>query len=205
MDACYGGLAVTRAVRAGSMRFLHDMMQRLSRQVLTAGKADEVVADLGGPLPNHSVFTGHLINALKGAAADNQGNLTAWGVTTYVYQRVSSDDSSHQTPHYGHLHGDGDMIFLPLPKAPTDEELSKGTDVLFAVPALLDRKDDPSMTEIDRLKELLLEPRHRISLFDLIAQRTRETMSLTADDYFKVQGLVTQENFVERLSNYEKL
>ena len=46
MDACYGGLAVTRkTIPPGSMRFLKDMLQRFSRQVLTAGKADEVVAD----------------------------------------------------------------------------------------------------------------------------------------------------------------
>jgi uncharacterized caspase-like protein len=40
MDACYGGLAVTRSLAPGAMRFLRDMMQRVSRQVLTAGKAD---------------------------------------------------------------------------------------------------------------------------------------------------------------------
>jgi hypothetical protein len=48
MDACYGGLAITRSLSAGSMRFLKDMLQRYSRQVLTAGKANEVVADAGG-------------------------------------------------------------------------------------------------------------------------------------------------------------
>ncbi len=34
MDACYGGLAVTRARPAGSMRFMRDMLRRGSRQVL---------------------------------------------------------------------------------------------------------------------------------------------------------------------------
>jgi len=51
MDACYGGLALTRHLQPGSTRFLKDMMLRHSRQVLTAGKADEVVADSGGPIP----------------------------------------------------------------------------------------------------------------------------------------------------------
>ena len=55
MDACYSGLAITRTVPPGSMRFLKDMLQRFTRQVLTAGKADETVADSGGPLPDHSV------------------------------------------------------------------------------------------------------------------------------------------------------
>ena len=60
MDACYGGLAITRSLQPGSMRFLKDMLLRYSRQVLTAGKADEVVADSGGPISGHSIFTGHL-------------------------------------------------------------------------------------------------------------------------------------------------
>ncbi|MGH2612803.1 MAG: caspase family protein, partial [Rhabdochlamydiaceae bacterium] len=58
MDACYGGLAINRDLQPGSSRFLKDMYQRFSRQVITAGKADEVVSDVGGPIPNHSVFTG---------------------------------------------------------------------------------------------------------------------------------------------------
>ena len=45
MDACYGGTAITRTLAPGSQRFLKDMLQRYSRQVLTAGKADELVAD----------------------------------------------------------------------------------------------------------------------------------------------------------------
>jgi uncharacterized caspase-like protein len=79
MDACYGGLAITRALKPGTMRFQKDMLMRPARQVLTAGKADEVVADLGGPLPNHSVFTGHLIEALQGKAESVPGLLTANG------------------------------------------------------------------------------------------------------------------------------
>ena len=77
MDACYGGLALTRGIGPGSTRFLNDMMLRYSRQVLTAGKADETVADSGGPLPNHSVFTGHLIEGLKGKAVTEIEVLTA--------------------------------------------------------------------------------------------------------------------------------
>lgn len=61
MDACYGGLIAMRSLAPGSKRFLRDMMGRYSRQFLTAGKADEVVADSGGPREGHSVFTGHLL------------------------------------------------------------------------------------------------------------------------------------------------
>ena len=77
MDACHGGLALSRSVRPGSLRFLTDMMLRHARQVLTARRADEVVADSGGPLPNHSVFTGHLIEGLRGSAAGGHDIITA--------------------------------------------------------------------------------------------------------------------------------
>lgn len=101
MDACYGGLALTRAVPAGSQRFLKDMLARYARQVLTAGKADEVVADSGGPRSGHSIFTGHLLDALEGAARTNDGIITANAVMAYVYDRVGKDPHSQQSPHYG--------------------------------------------------------------------------------------------------------
>jgi len=112
MDACYGGLALVRTAGPGTTRFLKDMLLRTSRQVLAAGKADEVVSDSGGPIPNHSVFTGHLIEAFQGKAATPDGILTASAVMSYVYAKVASDKNSHQTPHYGHIDGDGDMVLL---------------------------------------------------------------------------------------------
>ena len=114
MDACYSGLALQRAVPAGTERFLTDMLQRPARQVITAGKADEVVADGGGPQGMNSIFTGFLIEGLSGSAADANGVLTGNGLMAYVYQRVGQDNSSNQTPHYGHLFGDGDIL-LRLP------------------------------------------------------------------------------------------
>ena len=114
MDACYGGLAITRALSSGSMRFLKDMLKRYSRQVLTAGKADEVVSDAGGPIPNHSVFTGHLLQGLQGEAASRDGVVTANGLMGYVYDRVAKDQHSQQTPHYGFLEGRGWFVLYTL-------------------------------------------------------------------------------------------
>jgi len=57
------------------------------------------------------VFTGHLLEALDGKAADPTGILTANGVVAYVYKNVASDPGSQQTPHFGYLAGDGDLIF----------------------------------------------------------------------------------------------
>ena len=50
MDACYGGLAVSR-LSAGTARFLKDMMLRRSRQVLTSGKAMKLYPILADRFP----------------------------------------------------------------------------------------------------------------------------------------------------------
>ena len=213
MDACYGGLAVMRALRPGSMRFLKDMLMRRSRQVLTAGKADEVVADLGGPLPNHSVFTGHLLKALRGNAASPDGLLTANGVVSYVYQSVAGDPGSKQTPHFGYLDGDGDLIFSADLLGKTDSEknetrdgdaLIPDEDVLVPVPVVL-VPGDPGvvMTTVEQTKEFLSEERSRIKLHDLVSQKVREVLSATAEDYFGVQGKWSPNEFLERLQKYE--
>ena len=134
MDACYGGLAVNRDIQAGSSRFLKDMYQRFSRQVITAGKANEVVSDSGGPLPNHSVFTGHLIEGIKGKAANEHGVITASGLMAYVYTKVANDINSDQTPHYGQFDGDGDFIISAPEVEVLSEDVSKDIDALISVP-----------------------------------------------------------------------
>lgn len=204
MDACYGGLAITRAIRPGSMRFIRDMMQRPARQVLTAGKADEVVADLGGPLAGHSVFTGYLLKALNGAACDNAGNLTAAGITAYVYQSVGADESSSQTPHFGHLQGDGDMVFNPIFPSESTENTPTSEDVLFSVPAVLKSGEHVEVDNLTELKELLSENKNRIQLHDFISQHTREILSATSADYFPLKGELDNASFVERLHKYEE-
>jgi uncharacterized caspase-like protein len=213
MDACYGGLAIMRAIRPGSMRFLKDMMLRRSRQVLTAGKADEMVADRGGPLPNHSVFTGHLLKALEGNAASPEGLLTANGVVSYVYQSVARDPGSKQTPHFGYLEGDGDLIFstdLLADCGPKTDDLKDGDplipeeDVLVPVPAVLVPGDtEVAMTTIGQAKEFLSEERSKIKLHDLVSQEVREVLSTTAEDYFAVQGTWSTTEFLERMQKYE--
>lgn len=119
IDACYSGLITQRVVTPGSARFVKDMLQRLSRQVITAGKADETVADGGGPSSQNSIFTGYLIEGLSGAANDVSGVLTANMLMSFVYNKVGQDTRSQQAPHYGHLDGDGDFVL----RTPNDEHL----------------------------------------------------------------------------------
>ncbi|MHC1781731.1 MAG: caspase domain-containing protein [Anaerolineaceae bacterium] len=109
-DACFSGLAFRRATNSGAKRFLSEILQRRSRQVITAGKADQTVSDGGGPEGQNSIFTGYLIEGLSGKAMSSNGILTANDLMHYVYEKLANDCNSKQTPHYGHLDGDGDFV-----------------------------------------------------------------------------------------------
>jgi hypothetical protein len=206
MDACYGGLALTRNLAPGSTRFLKDMMLRYSRQVLTAGKADEVEADAGGPLPNHSVFTGHLLEGLRGNARTNDGILTANGLMSYVYGKVAKDKNSHQTPHYGHFDGDGDFIFdapqLKALEASTETDL----DTLIVIPVNEEVATEESWKEkVKRVKSLLASEASSIELHDFIVDEVRRFLARTTEDHFKQQAPYSREELFERIGKYEDL
>ena len=204
MDACYGGLALTRNTLPGSTRFLKDMLLRHARQVLTAGKANETVSDAGGPLPGHSVFTGHLIEGLRGKAASEGGVITANGLMSYVYTRVSTDRDSNQTPHFGHLDGDGDFIFLAPGLGELEGTDQKDLDTLITVPY---PDEVPTKTSIlrktDRVKVLLSNDSSSIELHDYLLGEVRRFLSLTAEDDFPLSGGFNQADFIARLERYE--
>lgn len=204
MDACYGGLALTRSIGPGGARFLKDMMLRHSRQVLTAGKADETVADSGGPLPNHSVFTGHLIEGLRGKAATEDGVITAAGLMAYVYNRVATDKNSNQTPHYGHFDGDGDLILAAPGLSALEATEERDDDRLVSIPYAVDEpEEDGTLEKIRRAKNLLSSDSNAIELHDLVANEVRRFLSITSDDSFPTSGQFTQEELLDRISRYE--
>ncbi|CAN7546679.1 caspase family protein [Acidovorax sp. LjRoot66] len=204
MDACYGGLALVRTASAGSSRFLKDMMLRTSRQVLTAGKANQVVSDSGGPIPNHSVFTGHLIEAIQGKALTPEGFLTASGVMSYVYGRVASDKDSNQTPHFGHIDGDGDMVLKAPGLDVLEESDTKDIDLLVSIPFSdgLDEIDSIDV-RVEEAKKLLASESGSIGLHDLLSDQVRRFLASTADDSFAPSTTFTQEEFESRITRYE--
>lgn len=204
MDACYGGLALVRSTGAGSTRFLKDMMLRTARQVLTAGKADEVVSDSGGPIPNHSVFTGHLIEALQGNAATSDGVLTASAVMSYVYAKVANDKNSRQTPHYGYVDGDGDMVLLAPYLSELEESDTKDIDRLISVPFAEPSVElDSADTKVARVKSLLASESGAIGLHDMLSAEVKRFLAVTTEDAFAPSGQFTLIEFVSRLERYE--
>jgi Caspase domain len=205
MDACYGGLAVTRSAPAG-LRFLKDMLQRYARQVLAAGKPDETVADAGGPRSGHSIFTGHLLDALDGAAAGSDGTITANGVMGYVYERVSKHPDSRQTPHYGCLDGDGDFVFVAPPLSALLIDPTVDRDVLIEAPSA-----GPSSVGaagraalLDVVKDYLSESRFRIRFDDLVMREVQTILQATHRDRIPMDTPIqTPADIGQRLQDYE--
>jgi hypothetical protein len=138
MDACYSGLAMQRGISPGERRFISDMLQRRSRQVITAGKADESVADGGGPEGGNSIFTGHLLDGMRGAAAID-GVMTASDIMNYAYRKVARDAGSHQTPAFGHIDGDGEFVLL----TPGDLHADSTRREDFLVKTIAERPEAP--------------------------------------------------------------
>ena len=142
MDSCYSGLALTRGGgRAGSENFLREVSRRSARQMLTAGGADQQVAD-GGP-NGHSVFTWTLMQALEGSAdLNHDGVITATELASYTGPVVSS--LSLQTPAFGSLPGSegGEFLF----------ELKPSEEFLDATSVQLDEEAIRLNREIERTR-----------------------------------------------------
>jgi len=208
LDACFSGLAVTRALPRGSMRFLNDMFKRYSRQVIAAGKANQTVSDSGGPLPDHSIFTGYLIKGLKGDAKGTDSIITANGLMSFLYEKVSKDHMSYQTPHFGFFDGDGDLIFtqLEIKEKSTDEGADH--DILFEVPSTYyERKEEETVLGfLERAKEYISDSKYRIKLDDLITIETKQLLSLLNIDRFQLDGSFKREEEIrETLKIFENI
>jgi len=212
MDACYGGLALTRTViPPNSMRFLKDMLQRYSRQVLTAGKANEVVSDSGGTRPGHSIFTSYLLDGMDGQAAVTGGILTGYGLMAYVYEKVGNDPQSHQTPHFGFIDGDGDFILdtsalaslKSRSRSASDSEPDPDFDQFIKTPAFASPPDQEPEETGATIKRLLPSPTDRVRLDDFVSGLLRETAENLSPQKFPTSGPVTNEEFSTRVQQYE--
>lgn len=152
MDACYSGLAL---VRGGSLageptKFLETITRRSAREMLTAGGADEQVAD-GGP-QGHSVFTWTLLQGLEGRGdLNSDGYITASELAAYVTPSVSS--VSQQTPVFGNLVGSegGDFVF----------ELRHEDEYLSGLSKQLDDAAIEMNEQLDEVRKAIAEKRAR--------------------------------------------
>lgn len=138
MDSCYSGIALTRGGGlSGGSKYLNEISSRRARQILTAGGADQEVAD-GGP-QGHSIFTWSLLQGLRGDAdLDKNRIITASELGAFIAPKVS--EISQQTPVFGNLVG------------------SEGGDFLFELsPATSNAAAKQSLSEAEKLRNKLLQ------------------------------------------------
>lgn len=112
LDACFSGFATTRDASTGVERQVADFLQRPARQVITAGTREQAVSDYWGP-GGHSLFSGFVIEGLRGAAPSPGGVTRAFHLAGYLQDQVAQHSRSLQTPQYAALIGSqgGDFIF----------------------------------------------------------------------------------------------
>ena len=120
-DSCYSGLGLTRSIKRHPKQdavYINKMMHTRSIQILTAGSRSEQAVEAEG----HGLFTDHLLAALDGAADINgDGHITATEIYATVRPSITKQSHSRQTPQFGYIEGNGDIIFdnTPSIKDPT--------------------------------------------------------------------------------------
>lgn len=129
LDACHSGIALDPAIRWRSSDSLRDeplatLNARRSRRIITSALSDQVVLD-SGPLPNHSLFTGCLIEALThGLRKSGRLMITGSELGLYMQRRVEAYPHSHQTPDFGAFAFDdrGEMAIPIADRSPAEVE-----------------------------------------------------------------------------------
>ena len=108
-DSCYSGLGLTRAATAHSPEYLTTLAGKRAVYMITAGKKDETVREVGG----HGIFTLHFLDGIAGAADTNPKDnvVQASELGVYLANAVSKDTENEQNPQHGLLEGDGDFLF----------------------------------------------------------------------------------------------
>lgn len=119
LDSCFGGLLGTRSggLDPTLPDYVHQAADRVARQVIAAGGADQVVVDVSAHA-KHSLFTQALLEGLRDGQADKRGDgfILVPDLMSYLISRASN---AYQSPISADLpgHGEGEFIFAsPKPK-----------------------------------------------------------------------------------------
>jgi TPR repeat protein len=104
LDSCHSGMALGSkySTSRDDTRFQKDMLVKVSRKVIASAQGDQLAAD-SGPLPDHSLFTGLMIQGLTSGRADNfgEGFVTSSQLGAYAQHEVAVAAGSKQTPLFG--------------------------------------------------------------------------------------------------------
>lgn len=116
LDACHSGIALGDAAtrfRSSTAAPPPSLVNKLSRRVITSARGEQLASDQG-PVGEHSLFTGMLVQGLGNGAADldKDGLITSTELGFYLQQSVSRYSGDLQTPDFGTFQLDerGDMV-----------------------------------------------------------------------------------------------
>lgn len=140
-DACYSGLGLRSSrsliwpadVRSSkdtsddTKSYFDKMTKIRAVQMITAGgQGEEVVEECG-----HGLFTKYFLEALDGAAdrIPQDGVVTTGELGVFLRPTVSTASNNRQTPQYGTLEGEGEVVFM-LPS----DSISSPTQPLTITP-----------------------------------------------------------------------
>ncbi|HNQ51491.1 MAG TPA: caspase family protein [Candidatus Omnitrophota bacterium] len=110
MDACYSGQGFTRSfgIEPTVNGYLQKITSLRSVQMITAGGKKEQAVEVQG----HGLFTQYFLRGLDGEAdRDNDRIVTASELGAYLMPQVSRASGNLQTPQYGRLDGEGEVVF----------------------------------------------------------------------------------------------
>ncbi len=163
-DSCYSGLGLTRGIRVAKKSqesgYIQKMHQLDSIQVLTAGGRAEQAIEAEG----HGLFTDHLLAALSGVADINTDGFTT-GTEIYATIRpsVTRKSFNRQTPQFGYLRGEGDMIFSTSSKKNQQKSTLLIDSKVSGIDVWIDTKEMASQIPSSRnFKIQTVSGRHRI-------------------------------------------
>lgn len=170
LDACYSGLAIRPATRSISQRYLQDLLTRPARQVIASGMKDQVVSDEGGSRSGHSIFTSFFLDILDRSELAGEPIVSATQAMSFLKNKVGGLASSEQTPHYGSLYGDGDLL-IHFPSVEVNVDEPKYHVVEYDADIL---RDPASLSErVKDIKTALADPSLVISLHEALVREVR--------------------------------
>jgi hypothetical protein len=115
IDACYSGLLLQRGLSAppsleqDTLGIAMKLVAQPAMQLVSAGQQGEQVIPEGA----QSLFTKYLIQGLQGEAdANNDRLITTTELASYLVHQVSIASDNRQTPQYGQMEGDGEVVFV---------------------------------------------------------------------------------------------
>lgn len=111
MDSCYSGLGLSRShgVSPNISGYLRKVASMRAVQIITAGGKGEQAQEKEG----HGLFTRYFLRAIDGEAdINNDGVVTGTELGAYLRPQVSNASRNAQTPLFGRLEGEGEVLFF---------------------------------------------------------------------------------------------